>query len=126
MTGDDRIPVMSDAEPDLRTIWAADRTVLAGERTYAAWVRTALAALVSGIGARAVLADYVPLWMARLTGSVLVLFAGFCLIFAVWRTARSVPRSSQGIKPLPLALLLPVNLFLVLVAATVLVGIWRT
>ena len=76
MTGDDRIPVMSDAEPDLRTIWAADRTVLAAERTYAAWVRTALAALVSGIGARAVLADYVPLWMARLTGSVLVMFAG--------------------------------------------------
>ena len=40
---------------------AADRTVFAAERTYAAWVRTGLLALASGIGAKALLSEVVPL-----------------------------------------------------------------
>ena len=62
---------------DRRTELAADRTVLAAERTYAAWVRTGLTALASGIGARALLTEVVPVWLAAATGAILILFAAF-------------------------------------------------
>lgn len=104
---------------------AADRTLLASERTYAAWVRTALASLASGVGARALLEDHVPLILAKLTGSVLVLFAGFCLVAAVWREfSRPVPPPPTDLKPVPRIALLPINAFLLLVAMAALVGIW--
>jgi putative membrane protein len=110
---------------DRRTVLAGDRTLLAAERTYAAWVRTALAALAAGIGARALVKDILPLWVGKLTGTVLILFAGFCLIAAVWRELQGVPPTSQpDIKPIPRALLVPVNFFLLLVAIAALVGIW--
>jgi putative membrane protein len=104
---------------------AADRTLLATERTYAAWVRTALASLASGVGARALLQDYVPLWLAKLTGSVLVVFAGFCVVAAVWRHLfEAVPPPATDLRRVPRAVLLPMNAFLLLVAVAVLVGIW--
>ena len=104
---------------------AADRTLLATERTYAAWVRTALASLASGIGARALLKDHVPLWLAKLTGSVLVVFAGFCLVAAVWRhLRRAVPPPATDLTPIPRLALLPMNAFLLLVAVAALFGIW--
>jgi putative membrane protein len=110
---------------DRRTVLALDRTLLAAERTYAAWVRTALAALAAGIGARALVKDILPLWVGKLTGTVLILFAGFCLIAAVWRELQGVPPTPQpDIKPIPRALLVPVNFFLLLVAIAALVGIW--
>src|SRR4051794_41487639 len=75
-----------------RTLLAADRTLLAAERTYAAWVRTALAALASGVGGRALLEKAVPDWLGRASASLLILFAAFCLVAAVWGAgARAVP-----------------------------------
>ena len=110
---------------DRRTTLSGDRTLLAAERTYAAWVRTALAALAAGIGARALVKDILPLWVGKLTGTVLVLFAGFCLIAAVWRELQGMPPTPQpDIKPLPRALLVPMNFFLLLVAVAALIGIW--
>ena len=104
---------------------ATDRTLLAAERTYAAWVRTALAALASGIGARALLQDYVPLWLAKATASVLVVFAGFCVVAAVWRHLwQPVPPPVTDVRPVPRMVLLPMNAFLLLVAVAALVGIW--
>ena len=48
---------------DRNTVLAADRNVLAAERTYAAWVRTGLAALVAGGGAKALMSGILPgLW----------------------------------------------------------------
>ena len=76
---------------DRRTTLSSDRTLLAAERTYAAWVRTALAALAAGVGARALVKDILPLWVGKLTGTVLIVFAGFCLVAAVWRELRGVP-----------------------------------
>ena len=73
---------------DRRTQLAADRTVLAAERTYAAWVRTGLAALASGAGAKAVLQGLLPGWFVNLTGTVLVVFSGFCFVAAIWRQLR--------------------------------------
>ena len=113
-----------DAEADRRTSLAADRTVFAAERTYAAWVRTALAALASGVGARALLEDVLPLWLAQITGTVLILFAAFCLCAAVWREFAGVPKSRARVSPLPRVLLLPLNFFLLLVTLAALLGVW--
>jgi len=111
---------------DRQVTLAADRTLLANERTYAAWVRTALAALASGVGARALLEHAVPLWLAKLTATVLILFAGFCLVAAVWRHLwRAVPPPPTDVKPIPRGALVPINAFLLLVAAAALFGIWR-
>lgn len=110
---------------DRRTVLAANRTLLAAERTYAAWVRTALAALASGVGATALMKDLLPGSLVKLTGSVLVIFAGFCLVAAVWRELHGVSRATHpDIRAIPSALLVPVNLFLLLVAIAALVGIW--
>ena len=104
---------------------AADRTLLATERTYAAWVRTALSSLAAGVGARALLEDVVPLWLAKTTGSVLVIFAGFCFVAAVWRHLwRPVPPPGMDVKPIPRFVLVPLNGFLLLVAIAALIGIW--
>jgi putative membrane protein len=116
------------AEPDTddrRTILASDRTLLAAERTYAAWVRTALAALAAGIGAKALVRDILPDWVGKFTGSVLVIFAGFCLVAAVWRELQGISRTpAADIRPLPHALLVPMNFLLILVAVAAFVGIW--
>ena len=104
---------------------AADRTLLAAERTYAAWVRTALAAMASGIGARTLLKDVVPLWVAKGAGTVLIAFAGFCVVAAVWRDLwRAVPPPVTDMRPVSRAVLIPMNGFLLLVAVAALVGIW--
>ena len=108
-----------------RTILAGDRTLLAAERTYAAWVRTALAAVAAGIGARALVRDILPAWVGKITGTVLVTFAGFCLVAAVWRELCGVPIAPHpDVKPIPRALLALMNFFLLLVAIAALVGIW--
>jgi inner membrane protein YidH len=110
---------------DRRTILANDRTLLASERTYAAWVRTALAALASGVGARALMEHILPLWVAKLTASVLVIFAGFCLFAAVWRQLEGVaPPPGPDLRPIPHLLLVPMNAFLLIVAIAAFIGIW--
>jgi putative membrane protein len=107
-----------------RTQFASDRTLLAAERTYAAWVRTALAALASGIGARALGRGILPEWIGKGAASVLVLFAAFCLVAAVWRELHGMPRDpNPDIKPVPRTLLIPMNFFLLLVAVAALAGI---
>lgn len=112
---------------DRRTQLAGDRTMLAAERTYAAWVRTALAALASGVGARALVKDLLPDWVGKLTASVLIAFAGFCLVAAVWRELHAPERPlTADVRRLPAALLVPVNLFLLLVAVAALVGVWAS
>ena len=112
---------------DRRTTLSSDRTLLAAERTYAAWVRTALAALAAGVGARALVKDILPLWVGKLTGTVLIVFAGFCLVAAVWRELRGVPTTPQpDIPSIPRALLVPMNLFLMLVTLAALIGIWSS
>jgi putative membrane protein len=110
---------------DRRTVLASDRSLLAAERTYAAWVRTALAALAGGIGARALGKDILPDWAGKLSGSVLIVFAGFCLVAAIWRELHGIDKAAApDIRPLPRALLVPMNLLLLMVALAALVGVW--
>ena len=115
------------AGSDRRTIFASDRTLLAAERTYAAWVRTALAALAGGIGAKALAKDVLPEWAGKLTGTILIVFAGFCLIAAIWRELSGMPKApGPDMKPIPRSLLVPMNFSLLLVALAALVGIWMS
>ncbi len=60
------------------------RTQLAAERTYAAWVRTGLAALASGVGAKKLVEGVIPEWGLGAVGTVLVLFSVFCFGAAIW------------------------------------------
>src|SRR6201996_948 len=117
--GSERAPV------DRNTQLAVDRTILAAERTYAAWVRTGLAALASGVGARTLLAGALPGWFGAVTGSGLVLFSAFCFTAAVWRELSSnTALPVADFQRLPVALLLTINGFLVVIALAALVGIW--
>jgi putative membrane protein len=109
---------------DRRTELAADRTVLAAERTYAAWVRTGLAALAAGIGARALLDKIVPNWLIGATGTVLILFSGFCFVAAVWRQMGKISPPRPDTRRIPAALLIAINGFLLVVSLAALVGIW--
>jgi len=112
-------------DADRRTILAGDRTLLATERTYAAWVRKALAALAAGVGSTAVFKNTLPKLLGQLIGTVLIVFAGVCLVAAVWRELRGTPITPHpDIKPIPAALLVPMNFFLLLVALAALIGIW--
>ena len=57
------------------------------------------------------------------TGSVLILFSGFCFVAAVWREMKGIaPR--PDIPRLHPTLLLAVNGFLLLVVAAALIGVW--
>jgi putative membrane protein len=66
-------PLQDSAER--RTQLAADRTILDAERTYSAWVRTGLAALASGVGAKKLLEGVISEWGIWGVGTVLVLFS---------------------------------------------------
>ncbi len=110
---------------DRRTTLAANRTVFAAERTYAAWVRTALVALASGVGAKATLRGVVPEWVIVFAGTVLVLFSAFCFGAAVWReidTGAGPP--DPDVRRLPRILLVSVTVLLGLVSIAALLGIW--
>jgi putative membrane protein len=95
------------------------------ERTYAAWVRTGLAALASGVGARARVAKILPGWFGGLTGSVLIAFSAFCFTAAIWRELKpGAPPPRPDARRLPPAVLTAVNGFLILVGVFALIGIW--
>jgi len=99
--------------------------VLAAERTYAAWIRTGLAALASGIGAKKLLEGVVPEWMIVATGSLLVLFSAMCFVVAVWREiVPGVTAPDPQVRRLPSWLLILANGFLTLVALAALLGVW--
>ena len=110
---------------DRRTELAGDRTLLSAERTYAAWMRTALAALAGGVGARALVKGVLPMWVGRVSGTILVLFAAFCLVAAIWRELHGITQVRHpDVRPIPLWVLAPINLLLLLVGVAALFGIW--
>jgi putative membrane protein len=110
---------------DRRTQLAADRTVFAAERTYAAWVRSGLVAMASGIGAKKLLAGFIPEWMIIATASVLVAFSAFCFGAAVWREFDTgAPPPAPDTRRIHPWILVAVNGFLAVVALAALIGIW--
>jgi putative membrane protein len=81
--------------------------------------------LAAGIGAKKTLGGVLPDWVVVLTGSVLVGFAVFCFVAAVWRELfpGTLPPRPDA-RRLPRVLLFALNGFLALVALAVLFGIW--
>ncbi len=71
-------------EPDANAM-ALDRTVLANERTFQAWIRTGLAALVSGLGVAKFLQDDMPLPVLLIVVSILTLFSTLAFLLSAWR-----------------------------------------
>ena len=71
-------------EPDRNSL-ALDRTVLANERTYQAWIRTGLAALISGLGIEKFLNDIEPVWPLMLVTIILIFFSASAFIISAWR-----------------------------------------
>jgi len=72
------------SEPDANSM-ALDRTVLANERTFQAWIRTGLAALVSGLGVAKFLQGTMPLPVLLIVVSILILFSTLAFLLAAWR-----------------------------------------
>jgi putative membrane protein len=116
--------VITKDSAERRTELAGDRTIFAAERTYAAWVRTGLVGLAAGIGAPRLLEGLVPGWMAMAQATVLMIFAIFCFVAGVWRQLFKVEPEAPDIDKLPGWALIAVNVFLALVAATALIGLW--
>jgi putative membrane protein len=88
-------------------------------------VRTGLAALASGVGAKKLLAGVIPEWGIWAVGTVLVLFSAFCFAAAVWRQLYpGAPPPVPDTRRIPPWLLVAVNGFLVLVAVSALISIW--
>jgi putative membrane protein len=89
-------------------------------------VRTGLAALASGVGAKAALKDVIPEYIVLAAGTVLALFSAFCFFAGIWREFFSAgpPPPQPDIKVLPRSVLIGVNSFLILVALAALFGIW--
>jgi len=114
-----------ESSADRSTQLAAIRTILAADRTYAAWIRTALTALASGVGAKALLSGVVPSWLANFAGSVMVIFCVGCLAASIWRGMYAgVPPALTSVKRIPSWALIVTNGFLLFVAIAALIGIW--
>ena len=102
---------------DRRTELAADRTVLAAERTYAAWVRTGMAELASGVAVRPLLQNRVTDWVLTATAALLLVYAIFCFVAAVWRQLQpGVPPPRPDTRRLPVPIFIVANSFLSLAA----------
>ena len=72
------------SEPDRNSL-ALDRTVLANERTYQAWIRTGLAALISGLGINKFMNDIEPMWPLMLVTIILLFFSAAAFLISAWR-----------------------------------------
>lgn len=70
--------------PDANSM-ALDRTVLANERTFQAWIRTGLAALVSGLGVAKFLQGTMPQAVLVTVVSILILFSTLAFLLSAWR-----------------------------------------
>ena len=88
-------------------------------------MRTGLVSLAAGVGAKKTLVGVLPEWVVVVTGSVLVAFAAFCFVAAVWRElSPGAPPPQPDVRRLPRVLLFALNGFLALVALAVLFGVW--
>jgi hypothetical protein len=79
---------------------------------------------MTNMPAKKTLGGVVPEWVVMLTGSVLVAFAAFCFVAAVWRELYpGTPPRRPDVRRLPRALLFALKGFLALVALAALLGV---
>ena len=112
-----------DQQPAMPT--KTDRTVLANERTYTAWIRTGLAALVTGLGIARFMLDAMPLWSIRLLTTLLILFSATAFLTAAWRfESLHVGMSHLDVRTVPMVLVKTLSIVLASCSLLALVGMW--
>lgn len=118
---DDKPPEQVD--PHIEHI---ERTaVLANERTYAAWVRTGLAALVSGLGVEKFLVGVLPWYGITFASMILIGFSFASFLLAAWRYDHVSSRMvSTRISGAPKELLHLLSGLLAIVSVSALLGLW--
>lgn len=107
------------------SIDADHNTILANERTYAAWVRTGLAALVTGLGVERFLGGVIPDPVIRAISMSLLSFCVIAFLLGAWRyisVGSKIPEHKRFGTPAPVILLL--TILLVLVAILAIIGVW--
>jgi putative membrane protein len=104
---------------------ALDRTVLANERTYAAWVRTGLAALVSGLGIAKFMEGLMPAWSILVVASMLIIFSGVAFMLAAWRYSHlHIKVARLEVDAIPLKLVVGLSVAFLVCALLALVYLW--
>nr|WP_255448382.1 DUF202 domain-containing protein [Telmatospirillum sp. J64-1] len=98
---------------------------MAAERTYSAWIRTGLAALVSGLGVERFLHEVLPFWALRASAVALIVFGIMTFLMAAWRY-RKISDNLHGpdIGRLPPWLLVLLSSILAAAAMGALTGVW--
>lgn len=110
--------------PDTNML-ALDRTALANERTYAAWIRTGLAALVTGLGIARFLVDSVPLWSIRTIAAILLVFSAVAFFLAAWRYEHlHVGMAHLDVKMIPVGMVKLSSLVLIACSLIALASLW--
>jgi putative membrane protein len=115
------------ATDDVRTNYAADRTVLANERTFAAWIRTGLTALAAGVAIEKLLVDLMAAWSIQLIALLLIVVSIVAFVIAAWRyTHLGLKLVHLDVKTVPPLLIMAISLLLVLCSLFALVDLWLT
>jgi len=114
-----------DGQPDVITL-AIDRTILANERTYAAWIRTGMAALVSGLAVEKFMLEAIPLWGIHAIAVILIVSSAAAFFLAAWRYRHlHVRLEDVDVSMVPLSVVRALSFALALCAFVALVGLWR-
>ena len=114
-----------DGEPS-KTSLALDRTILANERTYAAWIRTGMAALISGLGVERFMYEALPIWGTHTIAVILIASSSVAFFLAAWRYRHlHVDLKDTDVTMVPLAVVRAFSFFLSLCALIALVAIWK-
>lgn len=101
--------------------------ILANERTYAAWVRTGLAAFVTGLGVEKFLGGVIPDPFIRITAIVMFFCSILFFTLSLWRFKHVAGHlASEKVYGAPLPILAVITLMLVIVVMLSLFGIWIT
>jgi len=102
-----------------------DRTVLANERTYAAWIRTGLAALVTGLGIAKFTFDILPIFTIRIVAALLIGFSASIFLLAAWRYSHlHVRMENLDVDTLPLFAVRALSLVLAACSMISLASLW--
>jgi putative membrane protein len=105
----------SESEPDVRFIYA-------NERTFLAWNRTALALIATGIAATQLLPRFDIEFGRRLLGLPLIALGALIALtsYRYWRSNEKAMRRSEPLPPSPMPLVLSIGIGVVAVIAVVL------
>jgi putative membrane protein len=110
-----------------KTRAAFSRKAQAEQSTYIAWILTGVAALATGVAIDLMFANIGCSGYGVVTGSVLILYSGFCYVAAVWRSIEQHAVSPlRAFRLLPGAKLITISAALIVIDLAVLTACWVT